>query len=723
MSKQQDQQQMESVLSKESAALVKMQDALSGLLEANQQLENSRQLKEQVDKLKKEAPSLPWFKRLVQIIPQVKYLFIKNDEQLAAERRENNKELLLYVDNTLKRIGKKSSSLQVVIDKELQKGLDQIIGKNLTDEQFARVEKLQTHLDSLGVSQENFREIVPKIYHANEAAALIHERTQLTQIQKDITRLVDANDKVKGLLAIKEELAKLQQDLPVTWLESLKQIVAKIKHVFVSTPEEILKDTVAKNNASLKYVDSALKTTGRNIEDSALNRKNKLHEELASLQKRKSRQLSPEQLKEAEALSSKLESTFAKTVVASEPLLTMSQEQVQSQKLYASMPNLQTMTSLRPAPAPPSLANTSLPNLAVQQPDVTVQIPPAPPLPSGGLQGIQQIMVGSMPLRQAPPPPTRTTSLQNLATHQTVENARPVSIPSQPKRQAPPPPIRSTSLPDVNVQQPDVNVQQPDVAAVIPPAPPPPAPPPPPPPPPPAPTPPGQTQNLIEGQGECSPLLGDIEKGVQLKKVVPTEKQATNEQKHLAAIQKGIQLKKVSESERQLRKEEEGSDITSALLKEIGKRAKAFQPDEDEEEHEHADLVKFIENEKVNESTLISKLHHEFPDANDIKTKKELVEFIKDDFSFEWDEDDNLKKQESIIKSLEVIKEKYESKSLDLSSKSVSVDLPKVELPTNLVAEAQAIGQSLQKSENVVGQTNTPPTLPIKSRSPGSHAK
>ncbi|MCC8371467.1 MAG: hypothetical protein LN568_01705 [Rickettsia endosymbiont of Pseudomimeciton antennatum] len=772
---QQDQKNIDTVLSSEANSLTKMRNDIVKLLEANKQLKDSIELKQQVDALKKEAPSLPWFKRFVQIIHQVKYLFIKNDEQIAAERREFNKEILTYVDNTLIKVGKKSSSLQVIIDKELQTGLDKIFkklnNKSLFSEQLERAGKLQEHLSSLAVSQEDFRGIVEKAYNANEAVALMHERTQLTQIQQDITKLINANDKVQGLLTIKQELAKLRQELPSTWLDNLKKSVAKIKEAFVKNPEQILKDSIVKNEATLRYVDNALKTTGKIIESSKLARKNKLHKELEKLGKRG---VSSDKL---ELLSSAIDSTFAKTVAISGPLFTMDQQQSQSQALHSSMPNLQT-TSLPPSP---HLANTSLPNLAVQQPNVAEAIPQAPPLPG---KSAQQAAIHSIPrpTRPAPPPPpplTHATSLPDIHAPKPEENVRRASTSSQEKkRQAPLPPTQATSLQNLATQQPNVasavippappppplpsphavpglqhGAHQVDTQIVPPPAaelnipiPPPPLPvggfnPPPPPPPPPAPSA-EQPKNPVEGQENQELREG----GTQSKTDIP------NRGDLFAAIRAGIKLKDPSErveKEKRIEKEEikkDGGigevkpeavgDIGSALRKAMEDRAKAFQSnddDDDDDTHDHAeimnlikdDLVKFINNEKVDGFTLISKLHDEFPNAKDIKSKKELVEFVNADFG-EWDKDDQVKedKQNEIIDKLKNIKKQHDQGSINLSAKPV-INVQKGEIPTNLVAEAQAITANITKTENVAGQSSKPPAPPIppKARSPGSFAK
>lgn len=762
MSKVQDQKNIDAVLSSEANSLTKMQNAIGELLDANQQLKGSIELKQKVDALKKEAPSLPWFKRFVQIIPQVKYLFIKNDEQIAAERREINREILTYVDNTLTKVGKKSSSLQVIIDKELQKGLDKILNNESSlPEQLERAGKLQEHLSSLGVSQKDFREIVPKFYNAKEAVALMHERTQLTQIQQDITELVNANSKVQGLLAIKKELAELQQELPSTWLDNLKKSVAKIKYAFVKSQEQILKNTVTKNNETLHHIDNALKTTGKIIESSKLDRQNKLQKELENLKKRK---LLPEQSERVKLLSSEIDLTFSKIISTSEPLLTtIGQEQSPSQALHSSMPNLQTVP-LRPAPPPPHLANASLPNQAVQQQNT---IPPAPPLPGG--TGLQQA-AGSIPrpTRPAPPPPpplTPTTSLPDINAPQPEEHARRASMPSSTKRHAPPLPVRTTSL--QNLADP-----QPNIAAEIPPAPPPPhvvpglqqgahqepqvIPPPPPlpptatqpvppplpggfdqplPPPPPPPPPPGQTNNPvaanpIEGQENAhGQLLDEINKGIQLKSVAVSEKKPVETRDDLlAAIRAGLKLKKVGTDKQHKdavdkTKAGEKPSIATSLRDAILARAKAFQPDDDDE-HPHAELVEFINNKDIDEYALISKLNAK--EDKDINSKEKLIEFIGKDFREqdfdEWEEADQEKKQTDIVKKLNELKEKYENNALDLSAKPVvEVVATKEELPKKLQAEAKAIVAAIPKSKNVTGANKPlpPPPLPPKIRPVG----
>ena len=109
-------QQIESVLSQEKGKLLDTINSVRNLLKANKQLENSRHLQQKVKDLEKEYPSLPWFKRFVHTVTQVKYLFIKNDEEIAEEKRKINRDVLKGVDKILRDVGKQNLSLQEIID-------------------------------------------------------------------------------------------------------------------------------------------------------------------------------------------------------------------------------------------------------------------------------------------------------------------------------------------------------------------------------------------------------------------------------------------------------------------------------------------------------------------------------------------------------------------------------------------------------------------------------
>lgn len=772
MSKDKD-QQIESVLSQEKGKLLDTINSVGNLLKANEKLDESRQLKQKVEDLKKEYPSLPWFERFVHTVAQVKYLFIKNDEEIAEEKRRANRDVLKYVDNTLRDVGKKNLSLQRIIDTELQAGFDKIITRELSEEQLQRVKRLRESLVKLDISHENFSQIVSQVYNTDEAKALHQERIRLVHVQQDLVKLVKANDNIKELLSIKQELAELREELPSTWLDGLKKITAKIKHIFVNTPEQILKDNITHNNEILKKVDQGLEIAGKNIEDSTIARKNRLQKELEKLKGRDPINLRSEKV---EALRSELESTFTAAVTASQPLST-SQDLAQSQALSSSMP--ERIIPTRQAPPIPSLMRaTSMPDLAIHQAaeNTITRSLSSSPLPHTSLQDSQNIQhreetkpKAHIPGKgKAPSPPP----LQNQEVQQATEFAIPPAppLPGQNTllRPAPPPPsvqhqegqqAVGRDIPTPPPLPPVSNIPPPPpieglhaaqrAAGNAMAAPPPPLPqgtqhttgsvPPPPPPPPPAPPPPieptaGQAQKAAavvtpKGQGEDrGALLDEIRTGIQLKKVAsttthpvpsPPSPSGSDHDKATVATAKGqgnergdlfaelvlkaqMREKKLSESGEnkaleELEKEQKTpptrspSPVESIFEKAMANRRQKIYPDDDDEP-EHADLVKLIEDKIVDENTLNMLMKEA-----GVKNDKELIKLINDNDI--WDDDDREEKRDKVIQQLEEIK----------SNPVANVDATKGQFPPKLQSAAKAIGENLAMTPKD-GYKTLPPT-------------
>ncbi|WP_341755739.1 WH2 domain-containing protein [Candidatus Tisiphia endosymbiont of Ptychoptera albimana] len=763
MSKDKD-QQIESVLSQEKGKLLDTINSVGNLLKANEQLENSRHLQQKVEDLKKEYPSLPWFKRFVHTVTQVKYLFIKNYEEIAEEKRRDNRNVLKGVDKILRDVGKKNLSLQEIIDTELQAGFDKILTKELSEKQLNRVKELRESLVNLGISHEKFSQIVPQVYNADEAKALHQERIRLVHVQQDLVKLVKANDNIKELLTIKKELADLREELPSTWLDGLKKITAKIKHVFVKTPEQILKENIPLNNKILQRVDEGLEITGKNIKDSTVARTNKLLKKLKELEGRDILNLRSNKV---EALRNELETTFISAVTASQPLST-SQDLAQSQAMSSSMP--ERITPKRPAPTPPLMRTTSMPNPTIHQAagnTITSSLSSSP-LPHTSLQDSQNIQHGegtklkahiagkgkapSTPpeqnqevqqaagfaippapplpgqntlLRPAPPPPTHSVPLQNQDVQQAVGNAMAVPPPPPPP---PPPPIEGLRA----TQQAAGNAMA--------------APPPPPPPPPPAEPTAGQAQKAAavtpQGQGEDRGALWDeIRKGIQLKKAPTTthpvsppsgsdhdkatvREQGEGETKFLTEMVLKAKLreeklsvlggnKALEELERKLEEKPKtpptspSGSIADSLRQAIIDRSKAFRDDEDEEP-EHADLVKLITENKIDAAT-----RKKLEKQAGVENVGELVKFIQKEFS-DFDDDYDDKKEEiqkNIIQQLEKIKENLDRGELaELPSNPVAnVDTTKGQFPPKLQSAAKAIGGNLPMTPKD-GYKTLPPT-------------
>ncbi|WP_341751881.1 WH2 domain-containing protein [Candidatus Tisiphia endosymbiont of Piscicola geometra] len=772
MSKDKD-QQIESLLSQEKGKLLDTINSVGNLLEANKQLENSRHLQQKVEDLKKEYPSLPWFKRFVHTVTQVKYLFIQNDKEIAEKKRRDNRKALKNVDNKLRDVGKKNLYLQKIIDTELQAGFDDIITKELSEKQLEKVKGLRESLVNLGISHEKFSQIVPQVYNADEAKALHQERIRLLHVQQDLVKLVKANDNIKELLTIKKDLADLREELPSTWLDGLKKITAKIKHVFVKTPEQILKENIPLNNTILKRVDEGLEITGKNIKDSTVARTNKLRKELEKLEGRDILKLRSDKV---EALRNELETTFISAVTASQPLST-SQDLAQSQAMSSSMP--ERITPKRPAPPPPLMRTTSMPNPTIHQAaenTITSSLSSSP-LPHTSLQDSQNIQhreetkpkahIAGKGKAPSPPPS------QNQEVQQAVGNAMAVPPPPPPP---PPPPLpqgtqhtmgNAMAVPPPPPPPPPPPLPQGtqhtmgNAMAVPPPPPPPPpppieglratqqaagnamaAPPPPPPPPPPAEPTAGQAQKAAavtpQGQGEDRGALWDeIRKGIQLKKAPTTthpvsppsgsdhdkatvREQGEGETKFLTEMVLKAKLreeklsvlggnKALEELERKLEEKPKtpptspSGSIADSLRQAIIDRSKAFRDDEDEEP-EHADLVKLIEGRIVDENTLKTLIN-----KAGVKDDKELIKLINDDDI--WDDEDREKKRDKVIQQLEKIKKNLDRGELaELPSNPVAnVDTTKGQFPPKLQSAAKAIGGNLPMTPKD-GYKTLPPT-------------
>ncbi|MDR0773864.1 MAG: hypothetical protein LBE72_00795 [Rickettsia sp.] len=245
----------------------------------------------------------------------------------------------------------------------------------------------------------------------------------------------------------------------------------------------------------------------------------------------------------------------------------------------------------------------------------------------------------------------------------------------------------------------------------------------------------GQTQKAAavvtpKGQGEDrGALLDEIRTGIQLKKVAPTTdhpvppppspsgsdhdkatvvtaKGQGNERGDLFAeirrIGKLREEKKLSESGENKALEElekkqrtpptrSPSPLGADFDKTIEKRYQAFHDDEDDEP-EHADLVKLIEEKIVDENTLKTLIN-----KAGVKNDKELIELINDNDI--WDDDDRERKRDEVIKQLEKIK----------SNPVANVDMTKGQFPPKLQSAAKAIGENLPMTPKD-GYKTLPPT-------------
>ena len=290
----------------------------------------------------------------------------------------------------------------------------------------------------------------------------------------------------------------------------------------------------------------------------------------------------------------------------------------------------------------------------------------------------------------------------------------------------------------------------------------PPPPPPPPPPPlpqgtqhttgsvPPAPPPPveptaGQDQKEVavvtpKGQGEDRGALWDeIRKGKQLKKVASTttypapsppspsgsdhDKATVREQGEgktnfltEMVLKAKLREEKLSESggnkaleeleEKQKTPPTRSSSPVENLLKEaLAERFKAFHDDEDDEP-EHADLVKLITENKIDVAT-----RKKLEKQAGVENVGELVKFIQEEFN-EFDDYYDEKKEEiqkNVIQQLEKIKENLDRGEKLPSTPVAKVDTTKGQFPPKIQSAAKAIGENLPMTPKD-GYKTLPPT-------------
>lgn len=121
------------LLAQENNALNTILSQVNELCEQNKKLQGLIEIQKEVKELEKEhTKSLPWFKRLVKAVSNVKYNFIKSEEQLTNEAIQRNDNLLKRIDNTILSIADKSGPLKQELQQEVRKNFDELAKKDLS---------------------------------------------------------------------------------------------------------------------------------------------------------------------------------------------------------------------------------------------------------------------------------------------------------------------------------------------------------------------------------------------------------------------------------------------------------------------------------------------------------------------------------------------------------------------------------------------------------------
>lgn len=141
------------------------------------------------------------------------------------------------------------------------------------------------------------------------------------------------------------------------------------------------------------------------------------------------------------------------------------------------------------------------------------------------------------------------------------------------------------------------------------------------------------------------------------------------------------------------------------LFKEaLAERFKAFHDDEDDEP-EHADLVKLITEHKIDVAT-----RKKLEKQAGVENVGELVQFIQEEFNeFEYYDEKKEEIQKNVIQQLEKIKENLDRGENLPSTSLANLDTTKGQFPPKLQSAAKAIGENLPMTPKDGYKTFPPP--------------
>lgn len=232
------------ILVAEKNSLEETLSNIDNLIIQDKKLEGFREIQQQVIELKKEQDrSLPWFKKLINVVSNVKYVFVKSESQLTEETIKNNSNILRDVDNTLHLIAEKSAPLKEAMEKEVRKSL-----AGLSKEQHNKLENLKLHpLFLTNLSENNDIE------------------TALFNIRNNIITLLEENRNITELVKLKDEIKNIKSELPSTFSKKLSNVFKAIKSIFVNTPEQAFQGNKQKTIAKLEHIEKALGDVDKNI--------------------------------------------------------------------------------------------------------------------------------------------------------------------------------------------------------------------------------------------------------------------------------------------------------------------------------------------------------------------------------------------------------------------------------------------------------------------------
>lgn len=270
------------LLAQENNALNTILSQVNELCEQNKQLQGLIEIQNETKELEKEHNrSLPWFKRFVKTVSNVKYIFIKSEEQLTNEAIKYNNKILKDIDNKIYNIAEKSAPLKQELQEEIEKNFKDLTKKDLSKDQRERLSEVFFSYKS---KPERFSALhmTDPLQFIN-AEELEKQYNSLNATKQNIQNLISENSNIKELKEIQKQVAEIRAEVPYTFFEKLNNIWQNIKNVFVNNSEQVLAKNKESNTRTISKIDEQLYKTKHKFEELIENKERNINDIIAKL--------------------------------------------------------------------------------------------------------------------------------------------------------------------------------------------------------------------------------------------------------------------------------------------------------------------------------------------------------------------------------------------------------------------------------------------------------
>ncbi|KIJ88626.1 hypothetical protein [Rickettsia asembonensis] len=254
------------LLAQENNALNTILSQVNELCEQNKKLQGLIEIQNETKELEKEHNiSLPWFKRLVKTVSNVKYIFVKSEEQLTNEAIKYNNKILKDIDNKIYNIAEKFAPLKQELQEEIEKNFKDLTKKDLSKEQRERLLEVYFSYKS---KPERFSALnMTNPLQFIKAEELEKQYNSLNATKQNIQNLISENSNIKELKEIQKRVAEIREEIPYTFFEKLNNIWQNVKSVFVNNSEQVLAKNKESNTRTIRKIDEQLYKTKHKFEE------------------------------------------------------------------------------------------------------------------------------------------------------------------------------------------------------------------------------------------------------------------------------------------------------------------------------------------------------------------------------------------------------------------------------------------------------------------------